>query len=98
MIIGPKVELDPVDCAAETVAARAVIRRDRRTLILPDVAGLIGGVDHRYRHVEASLAVFLAVHIQRDSASFGQAAAVVLELHAHLVFASGDRFAAFDEG
>src|ERR1700731_808945 len=97
LIIRPQIELDPVNFAAESVAAWAVIRRDRRTFILADVAGLIAGVDHRDRHVQAAFAVFLAVHVQRDGTPFGQAAAVILELHAHLVFASGNRPCSLNE-
>src|ERR1700730_18838584 len=54
LIIRPQIELDPVNFAAETVAAWAVIRRDRRTFILADVAGLIAGVDHRAGPAQAA--------------------------------------------
>ena len=93
VIILPQVELDPVDGAAETVAARAVVRRDGGAFVPADVAGFVAGEDHRYGHLQAAFTVFLAVHIERDVAALGQAAAVVLELQTHLVCAGGDRLA-----
>jgi len=98
VIVLLQVDLHPVDLTTKLVIARAVIRRDRGALILADVAGLIGGENHRYRHVDAALAVLLAVYIERDRAPLRQAAAVVLELHTHLVLAGGDRLGAFGEG
>ena len=56
-----------------------------------DVAGLVGRVAHRDGPLDAALADRLAVDVEGDVAALGQAAAVVLELHAHLVRAGRER-------
>ena len=86
-----QVDLDPVHLAAELVAARAVVRRHRRAVLLADVAGLVAREGHRHGLLDAALADRLAVHEERHAAALGQAAAVVLELHPHLVLAGRDR-------
>ena len=62
-----------------------------------DVAGLVGGEGHRLGLLDPALADGLAVVVQRDVAALGQTAAVVGELHPHLVLARGNRLVGGDE-
>ena len=65
---------------------RAVVRRDRRAGLLADVAGLVGGKRSSAPSCSTRPSpTFCAVDIERHGAALAEAAAVVLELHAHLV-------------
>ena len=98
VIIHPQVDLDPVDCAVELVAAWAVIRRDRRAFVFADVAGLIAGVRSSVSSCRGGLRRPSCRPQTARRCPLGQAASVILELHAYLVFAGGDRLGTFDEG
>src|SRR6185436_20497421 len=97
VIVFLEIDLHPVDLAAELVAAGAVVRRNRRSGFLPDVAGLVAREDHRRGHLDTPFSVLLAVNVERDRAALGQAAAVVLELHAELMLAGREGLAALGE-
>src|ERR1700720_3753013 len=73
-IVFLQIDLDPVDLAAELIAAWAIVWRDRRAALLTDIAGFIAGEDHRYRHIDPTFAVLLAIHEERNGAALGQAA------------------------
>ena len=92
-----EVDLDPVHLAAELRASRSDSRRSPANRIrLPtsqvSSAEKIDGLGL----IHAPFAGLLAVHVQRDRAALRQAAAVVLELHPHLVRARRDRRRALD--
>ena len=55
VIVLLQIDLDPVHLAAELVAVGAVVRRHRRAAFLADVAGLVGGEDHRHGLLDAAL-------------------------------------------
>src|SRR5271163_3642396 len=79
------VDLDPVHLAAELVAPRPVVRAGGRARLKANVTGLVGGEDHRLGLLYAALADCLAIHVQRDHASLGEPATVVLKFHSYLV-------------
>ena len=59
--------------------------------LVADVGRLVGGEDHRLGGLDPAGADRGAVVVQRDVAALGEPAAVVGELHAHLVRAGRDR-------
>ena len=74
----------------ELAVLRAVVVAHRRRGVRADVGRLVGGEEHRHRAVDAAVADLLAVEEERDVAALPEAAAVVGELHPHLVLAGGD--------
>ena len=66
-----------------------VVGGDQCALLGADVAGVVGGEDHCGGGVDVSLAGLGAVDVQRDGAALAEAAAVVAELHPHLVVPAG---------
>ncbi len=97
VIVLLEVDLHPVHFAAELVAGRPVVRRHWRAGLLADVAGLVSGERHRHGPLDAALADGLAVDVERHAAALGDTAAVVLELHPHLVIPGRDRLRRLDE-
>ena len=89
-------ELDALDPAVESVAARAVIRGDGRAAVLADIAAVVGGEDHRLSHRNSPFADLLAVDKERHLAALAEAAAGVGEFHADLVLANGERARGFN--
>src|SRR6478736_1036472 len=90
------VDLDPLDGPGEAAALRGVVVTDRRGRVRADVARLIGREDHRDGGLDAALAGLRAVEVEGDGAALAEAAAVVGELHAHLMGAGWDRPTALD--
>src|SRR6266404_4064250 len=88
-------ELHPLDCSVKSIAARAVVLGHGGAAVLSDVAAVIGGEDHRLRHWDCSFADLLAVDIKSDLSALAETAAGVGKLHAHLVFARGQRLRGF---
>ena len=64
---------------------RRVVGADGGAGLVADVGGLVGREDHRLGRADPSGADGVAVVVQRDVAALGETAAVVRELHAHLV-------------
>src|SRR5271165_4948701 len=83
--------LRPLDAAVESVATWAVVRRDRGTRILSDVATVVAGEYHRQCHADVPFANFLAVNVEDYLAALAEATASVRELHAELVISRGQR-------
>src|SRR5208282_3837427 len=90
-------ELHPLDFSVECIPSRAVVRGDRGAAVLPDIAAVVGGEDHRLRHGNGPLADLLAINIERHLAALAKTAASVGKLHAHLVLARRQRLLGFDE-
>src|SRR5271154_208220 len=65
--------------------------------IRADIASLIGGVAHRLGLFDPAFADRFAIVIERYVTAFGEAAAVVLELHTDLMFACRNRRTGFGE-
>ena len=78
------------------LVGRGVVVAHRRAGVAADVARLVGGVDHRDGRLGAPVAALGAVDVERDVPALGQAAAVVGELHAHLMRAGRNRRVAVD--
>src|SRR6185369_5852635 len=75
---------------------RGVVVADGRGRVRTDVARLVGREDQRNRSFDAALAGLGAVDEERDRAALAEAAAVVVELHAHLMGAGRNRGVALD--
>jgi hypothetical protein len=86
---------DPVDGAGEG-GPGAVVGDDAGAGVLADVGGLVGGEPDRDRGLEATLGDLVALDEKCDGGAFGESAAVVGGLHAHLVGAGRDRVWGFD--
>ena len=57
--------------------------------VLPDIAAVVGGEDHRLRHGNRPLADLLVINIERHLAALAKTAASIGELYAQLVLAAG---------
>jgi hypothetical protein len=62
-----------------------VVLRHHRAALHADVAGVVGGEDHRRGSGHPALADPVAVQEQRDVAALAEPAAVIGELHPHLM-------------
>ena len=91
VVVVAEVDLYPVDPAGEPAGRWGVVGGDGGAGLVADVGGLVGGEDHRLGDLHAAGADVVSVVVQGDVASLGQSAAVVGELHPHLVGAFGDR-------
>ncbi len=87
-----------LDRAAEALALRRVVVRDRRRRVAADIAGLVGREDHRHGSFDPALADLLAVDVERDCSALAQAPSVVGELHPHLMRSCRNRRLALDVG
>ena len=85
VIVGADVELHPVDLPGEPTVSGRVVGCDGGARLLTDVSRLVGGEDHGMRGLHTAGADSRAVVEEGDVAALGQSAAVVGELHAHLV-------------
>ena len=74
-----------------------VVRRDGRPGVLPDVATVIGGKDHRQRHGDVSIPDLFAVRVKGHLPALAEPAPGIGELHAHLMLARGQGAIRFDE-
>src|SRR6476469_665684 len=95
VVVGAEVDLDPVDLAGESAGFGGVVGADGCAGFVADVGGFVAGEDHWLGGGDAAGADGVAVVVEGDVAAFGEAAAVVGELHADLVGAGGDRFGGF---
>src|ERR1700759_99661 len=86
-----EIDLDPVDGAGEDAAFAVVVVADRGCAVTSDVGGLVGGEDERPGGGDAALSVLVAIEVERHGAALARPAAVVGELHAHLVRSGCDR-------
>ena len=68
-----------------------VLVADAGAGVAADVGGLVAGEDHRNGCVDAAVADLVAVDVERDGRALGETAAVVVELHPHLVVARRER-------
>ena len=74
-----------------------VVVADAGAGVAADVGGLVTGEDHGDGGVEPTLADLVAVDVEGDGRAFGETAAVVGELHTHLVIAGSQHAVAFDD-
>src|SRR5208282_4744443 len=70
-------ELHPLDSSVECVPSRAVVRGNRGAAVLPYIAAVIPGEDHRLRHGNGTLADLFAINIERHLVALAKTAAVV---------------------
>src|SRR5262249_12602136 len=65
-------ELHPLDSSVECIASRAIVRGDRGAAVLPDIATVVGGEDHRLRRGNGPLADLLQFlqHLIKSPAYF----------------------------
>src|SRR6186713_2379979 len=92
----PEVDLHPVDRAGEDAALAVVVIADRGSGVPSDVGGLVCGEDQRHGCVDAAFTGLVTVEVEADGAALGGPAAVVRELHAHLLRSGWDGGAALD--
>jgi hypothetical protein len=85
------VALHPEDFAGELAVSLAVVVADGCRGVAANVGCLVSREDHGDCSVHAPLADLLPVEVERRGAALADAAAVVGELHPHLVLAGGDR-------
>src|SRR4029079_7039175 len=90
------VDLPPLDGALEAALLRGVVVADGRGRVRTDVARLVGREDHRNRDFDAALAGPGGLGEDTDRAALAEAAAVVVELHAHLMGGGRNRGVALD--
>src|SRR3954447_3071083 len=91
-----EVDLHPVDRTGEDAAFACVVVAHRGSAISSDICGLICGEDQRHGCLDAAFTGLVAVEIERDSAALRRAAAVIGELHPHLMRARRDRGVGLD--
>ena len=85
------------DAAGELGRPWAVVVADRRGAVGADVGGLVGREDHRHGHLDPARRRPLSPSTKSvDVAALAESAAVVGELHPHLVLARRDRLVAVD--
>ena len=84
----PHIDLHPVHLAIETVAA--VIRGDAATGFKTNIEGFVGRKDERFGLLNPTLTHLVAIQIQAQATTLGDAIAVVGKLHAHLMTAIRD--------
>ena len=82
-------ELDALNSAVESVAARAVIWGNGGAAILADVAAIVGREDHGLSHWNGAFADLLAVDKERHLPALAEAAARIRKFHANLMLADG---------
>src|ERR1700742_2456844 len=76
---------------------RPVVRGYGRPGVRPRVTGFVCGESHRLRLLDSSCADGLPVAIEGDGTPFAETAAVVTELHPHLMIAGRDGLIGGDE-
>src|SRR4029453_7726262 len=91
VIIFAEIDLHPVDLAGEPAAVHGVVGGNGGAGFVADIRCLVGGEDHRLGGSDAAGPDSCAVVVQGNVAALGQPAAVVGELHPHLVCAVRDR-------
>src|SRR3954471_16177657 len=91
-----EVDLHPVDSAGEDAGLAVVVVADRGGGVSSDVGGLVRGEDQRHGCLDAAFTGLVAVEVERDGAALCGAAAVVGELHPHLVRSGRDRGVGLD--
>src|SRR5690349_21538022 len=86
-----EIDLHPVDRTGKDAAVAVVVVANRGGGVPSAVGGLIRGEDQRYRCLDATLTGLVAIKVERHRAPLCGAAAVVGELHAHLMGSMRDR-------
>ena len=80
----------------KTLLFAFVVVADRGRGVAPDVGRLVRREDQRHGCLDAAFTHLRSVQVERDGAALGEAAAVVRELHPHLVRSRRDRGVALD--
>src|SRR5271163_1830263 len=78
-------QLNAFDAARKLIAARPVVRRNRRSGVDSHIASIISGKDHGRSGADLAFADLFAVHVQGRRAALAESPAIVLELHSHLM-------------
>src|SRR3954449_4779125 len=81
VVVWADVELDPGDGAGESARLGCVVVADGGCCIGAEVAGLVGGEDHRDGGGEPASSLLVAVEVQRNVAAATEPSSVVGELH-----------------
>ena len=76
----------------------AIVVGDRRAELVAEIEALVAGERHRRGPLDAAFADRYAVDVQGDVSALAEPAAVVGELHAHLMGARRDGLRAVDVG
>src|SRR5436190_18281349 len=90
VVVEAGIELHPLHAAREVARLAGVVLADRGAGVVADIAGLVGGVDHRHGASDPALANSVGVDVESGDAAFAEATAVVAELHPYLVLAGGN--------
>jgi hypothetical protein len=88
VVVLAHVDLNDLDAPVEPAGSRVVVA-DRHAVVVADIGRLVGGEDQRLGEIHAAGSGAFAVVVERHVAALGEAAAVLGELHAHLVLALG---------
>ena len=85
VIVLLQIDLYPVHFAGELIISRVIVRRNGRAGSLADIAGFVCREYHRHRYFHSAFTDLRAIQVKQCIAALGQAAAIVFELHPHLV-------------
>src|SRR3954464_15967059 len=82
VVVVTEVDLNPLDLAGEPAGGSGVVGRHGGVLVVADVGGLVGGEDHRLRHLNAPGTDSVAVVVEGEVAALGNSRPVVGEFYA----------------
>src|SRR5258708_5687616 len=94
VIVKPDIDLYPVDLPGELLLA--IVGGHRRTELVSDIHGLVGGEEECLRALDSATPGGFAVDVERHFAPLGDSSAVVGELCPDLMMPRRDLTIAFD--